>query len=79
MGIREIGKQGEPYDPAVEDLIRSVKAMNPKLPISVDGGVSAQVIPALVEAGVSQLTVGSALFHGDIERNFSALVAARDA
>ena len=76
MGIAHIGKQGEPYDPRVEDVVRAVSAMRPKMPIVVDGGVSKHCIPALMSAGVSCVAVGSALFTGDVTENFSDLVEA---
>ena len=73
MGIAQIGKQGEPYHEGIELLIRSIRGTYPDLPIQVDGGVSLQTIPRLLEAGVTQFAVGSALFAGDIEKNFSDL------
>lgn len=73
MGIAEIGKQGEPYDERIETLIADIHAAYPKLPIQVDGGVSAQTIPRLLSAGVKQFAVGSALFRGDVKENFSIL------
>lgn len=73
MGIAQIGKQGEPYDERIETLIADIRNAYPKLPIQVDGGVSVQTIPRLLEAGATQFAVGSALFKGDVEQNFSDL------
>lgn len=73
MGIAEIGKQGEPYDERVEILVADIHKAHPSLPIQVDGGVSAQTIPRLLEAGVTQFAAGSALFQGDVQENFVAL------
>ena len=73
MGIAEIGKQGEPYDERIETLIAEIRKAHPLLPIQVDGGVSAQTMPRLLEAGATQFAVGSALFQGDIEKNFAVL------
>lgn len=75
MGIATVGKQGEPFDPRVFDLIQSLRDQYPLLPLAVDGGVSSLTIPALVDAGVSTLVVGSALFAGDIDRNVETLTA----
>ena len=73
MGIAQIGVQGEPYDDRVEELVRSVRSLHPSLPITVDGGVSLSHIPALLDAGVTQVAVGSALFSGDVDANFALL------
>ena len=76
MGIAHIGKQGEPYDERVEKLIVGVRNAYPDLPIQIDGGVSVQTIPRLVEAGATRFAVGSALFSGDVEKNFAGLESA---
>ena len=73
MGIATVGRQGEPYDERVYDLIAAVRRIHPTVPISVDGGVSAHTVPGLIELGVSHLAVGSAVFRGDAERNFLEL------
>ena len=72
MYKRQVGKQGEPYNAGVINLIRAIQSMRP-LPISVDGAVSIDTIPALKEAGAEQFAVGSALFRGDIAQNFTHL------
>ena len=73
MGIAQIGKQGEPYNERIEALITAIRSSYPELPVQVDGGVSAQTIPRLLEAGAARFAVGSALFEGNIEKNFSNL------
>lgn len=73
MGIERIGRQGEPYVARVEDLVRSIRALYPDLPVQVDGGVSVQNLSRLVAAGVTHVAAGSAIFNGDIEKNFFAL------
>ena len=73
MGIAEIGKQGEPYNEQIEALIAEIHKTHPNLPIQVDGGVSAQTIPRLIEAGATQFATGSALFNGDVKENFTTL------
>ena len=73
MGIAEIGKQGEPYNEQIETLIAGIHKTHPNLPIQVDGGVSAQTIPRLIEVGATQFATGSALFNGDVKENFTTL------
>jgi ribulose-phosphate 3-epimerase len=63
MGIRKIGKQGEPFDRAVIQKILSFRKKYPDMSIQVDGGVSLQTAPDLLEAGVSRLVIGSALWR----------------
>ena len=73
MGIAELGKQGESYDERIETLVAEIRAAYPSLSIQIDGGVSVQTIPRLLEAGATQFAVGSALFQGDVQENFMAL------
>lgn len=63
MGIREIGKQGQPFDKAVLLKIAAFKKKYPNMALQVDGGVSLETAPALLSAGVSRLIVGSALWN----------------
>jgi ribulose-phosphate 3-epimerase len=65
MGIAEIGKQGQDFDPRVYDQIAKIKEQFPGLPIAVDGGVNEDNIVPLIEAGVSRLVVGSALWKSE--------------
>lgn len=76
MGIKDIGRQGEPYDHRVLTLMRTVRTLCPSAPIAVDGGVSPKTIPELLEAGAGCLAIGSALFRGDVSRNVAAIEAA---
>lgn len=62
MGIAHIGKQGEPFDPRVLDVITAIKTKFPGTLISVDGGVNEESASSLSEAGVERLVVGSALY-----------------
>lgn len=63
MGIASIGKQGEPFDTRVLDKIRMFKKRNPNVKVQVDGGVSLMTAPDLLDAGVHELVVGSALWR----------------
>lgn len=63
MGIRRIGYQGQPFDEGVLEQIKKVRSMYPDKYVSVDGAVSMDNAVALVEAGASELIIGSALFQ----------------
>jgi ribulose-phosphate 3-epimerase len=62
MGIAKIGKQGEPFDKRVLPKISSFRNKYPDMPLQVDGGVSPETAPLLLQAGVSRLVVGSDLW-----------------
>lgn len=73
MGVRTIGRQGEPFAPGVLSRISVFKKRYPKLPIQVDGGVTLENAPKLLKAGVSRLVVGSALWKApDIAERYRA-------
>ncbi len=63
MGIKHIGLQGEPFDTGVLSAIKSFSQRYPQVPIQVDGGVSLKTAPLLLDAGVSRLVIGSAIWH----------------
>ncbi len=65
MGIKEIGKQGNPFDTRVLRKIETLKEHAPETIISVDGGVSLETARMLILAGVNRLVVGSALFNSE--------------
>lgn len=73
MGIEHIGVQGQPFTDKSIALVKKVYELyGEKIRISVDGGVTAENIPALVSAGARRLVVGSAIFqsvdpHGTIQ------------
>ncbi len=62
MGIRNIGKQGQPFAPEVLEKIATFHAKHPEVPIQVDGGVNFETAPQLLNVGVTRLIVGSALW-----------------
>ena len=64
MGIDHEGRQGEPYDPLVAELVRALRAAHPELLIQVDGAAAGHVA-ALVQAGATKLVIGSALLGAD--------------
>jgi ribulose-phosphate 3-epimerase len=62
MGIAHTGRQGEPFDPRSLQMISAFHKKYPDMLIQADGGVSLTTAPALLQAGVSRLIVGSALW-----------------
>ena len=76
MGIRTIGRQGEPFDRAVLARIAAFRKAHPDIPVQVDGGVSLDTAPELLVAGVARLIVGSALWRApDLRAEFAKFVA----
>ena len=71
------GFGGQKFIPAVLPKIRALRALALErglpLQISVDGGVDADRIPALVEAGANVFVAGSAVFHS---KDYAATLAA---
>ncbi len=65
MGIADIGTQGQPFDERVLDRAGALRATHPKIPLSVDGGVNADTIVRLKEAGITRFVSGSAIFHDE--------------
>jgi len=65
MGIDHVGFQHQPFDSKVVDKIKELKSQYTDLIISVDGGVSLETAPKLIEAGADRLVVGSAIFGAD--------------
>lgn len=62
MGIKNIGKQAQPFATEVLNKIAVFRKKHPDTPIQVDGGVNFESAPLLLSAGVSRLIVGSALW-----------------
>ncbi len=65
MGIREVGKQGQPFDERTVDTIKWLREKFPELSIAVDGGVNAVTIPKLRAAGANHFAPGSAISRSD--------------
>lgn len=66
MGIERIGYQGETFSERVLDKIRDFHNAHPEIILSVDGGVSLETAPKLLEAGIKHLVCGSAIFGSDV-------------
>ncbi len=65
MGIAKIGFQGQPFDRRVLERIKALRVADPELPISVDGAVTIDTAPLLIEAGADILVSGSFVFDGE--------------
>lgn len=59
------GFGGQTLIPEVIDKITLIKQKYPKLPICVDGGISASNIAQIARAGASEFVAGSAIFSSD--------------
>ncbi|HEX5774394.1 MAG TPA: hypothetical protein VFY28_00310 [Candidatus Paceibacterota bacterium] len=63
MGIATIGRQGEPFDTRALQKVKAFRRDHPDIPVQVDGAVNLSTAPALLDAGVTRLVVGSALWR----------------
>lgn len=61
MGIKNVGKQKEPFDERTLETVHILREQYPHLEIAVDGSVNAETIPLLKEAGVTRFAPGSAV------------------
>ncbi len=73
MGIDEIGKQGEPFEPRSLYNIEYLHNKFPEMPISVDGSVNVDTIEELQKAGATRFVAGSAIFDGVPSENIKKL------
>ena len=71
----EPGWGGQPFNPAVLDKVRWLRAHYPRLEyIMLDGGITAETAPAAAAAGANVLVAGSYLFGSDdMASSFDAL------
>ena len=65
MGIDNVGFQHQSFDDKVLGRIREARTMYPEFPISVDGAVSLETAPLLIDSGVDRLVIGSAIWNTD--------------
>lgn len=73
MGVNP-GLQGQKFMPEVLSKVRAIKQIRPELKVEVDGGVNPETGPALVDAGVDILNVGSYLFkQPPVEDNWETM------
>ena len=73
------GFGGQAFIPAMLEKVRRARRMIGDRPIEieVDGGVSHETAPRLIEAGVSVMVAGSAVFKGDPARYGANIAAIR--
>jgi ribulose-phosphate 3-epimerase len=75
MGIKNIGKQGQPFATEALNKIAVFRKKHPDMQIQVDGGVNFESAPLLLAAGVSRLVVGSALWKApDLKEAYQRFV-----
>jgi len=68
------GWQGQSFQETVLDKIKQFRKKYPKKTIAIDGGVNELNIQAVVEAGVDNISVGSAIFsRGEVKNNIEKL------
>lgn len=72
------GFGGQAFIPAQLEKIRRVREMIGDRPIDleVDGGVTPETAPLVVEAGANVLVAGSAVFKGGTKQSYAANIAA---
>ena len=76
MGIAKIGYQGQEFDERVLEKIKDLREKYSRVIISVDGAVSLETAPKLIEAGANRLAVGSAIFgSNNIENTIKKLAS----
>lgn len=63
------GHQGQEFIDSSIEKIKSLKALNWPVVISVDGGINEDNIRQVIEVGADQLILGSSLLEGEIEEN----------
>ena len=63
MGIRQVGKQGEPFDDAVIGRIIKIKQTLPSIFIQIDGSVNNTTAKIVKEAGADIIVSGSYIFN----------------
>jgi len=70
MSIAKIGAYGEEFQDSVLEKIRALREKYPDVTIQIDGGVNIGNAKKIMDAGATNLVVGSAIFKsGDIKEN----------
>ncbi|MBI2052442.1 MAG: hypothetical protein HYT38_02060 [Candidatus Sungbacteria bacterium] len=59
----EPGRQGQEFNPAVLEKIKSLQAAHPRVKIAVDGGINLENIKLVKESGAASAVVGSYIFN----------------
>ncbi len=69
------GFGGQSFIPEMVDKVRRIKEMT-DLPVQVDGGITTETAPLMVEAGAQVLVAGSAVYKGDPETEMRRIIEA---
>ncbi|MGF1471766.1 MAG: ribulose-phosphate 3-epimerase [Rubrobacteraceae bacterium] len=69
------GFGGQSFIPEMADKVRRVKEMT-DLPVQVDGGITEETAPIMVEAGARVLVAGSAVYKGDPAHEIRKIIEA---
>ena len=69
------GFGGQAFIPEMVDKVRRLREIT-DLPIEVDGGITAESAPLMVEAGARVLVAGSAVYKGDPETEMRKIIEA---
>jgi ribulose-phosphate 3-epimerase len=69
------GFGGQAFIPEMVMKVRRLREMT-DLPIEVDGGITAETAPTMVEAGAQVLVAGSAVYRGDPETEMRRIIEA---
>jgi ribulose-phosphate 3-epimerase len=72
------GFGGQDFIPEMVEKVRRLKEMT-DVPIEVDGGITAETAPLMVEAGAQVLIAGSAVFKGDPATEMRKIIDAGEA
>jgi ribulose-phosphate 3-epimerase len=73
------GFGGQSFIPEMADKVRRLREMT-DLPVQVDGGITAETAPIMVEAGARVVVAGSAVYKGDPATEMQKIIdAARNA
>ncbi|MFA6608738.1 MAG: hypothetical protein WCT07_02405 [Candidatus Paceibacterota bacterium] len=79
MGIKKIGEQGQFFDETVPERIKELKQRFGEILIQVDGSIKPETIRLVVDAGASNVVVGSYIFgRNDVAAALETLNAAVD-
>jgi ribulose-phosphate 3-epimerase len=62
------GKQGGNFIPEVLNKIRNFEKRYPNITTQIDGGVNETTLPRVLETGVDNIVVGSAIFSSEDPR-----------
>ena len=72
------GFGGQEFIPEMVEKVRRFKLMT-SVPVEVDGGITAETAPLMVEAGAQVLIAGSAVFKGDPATEMRKIIDAGEA